>query len=767
MYNLLITAWDGAWERSAFEYPTSRFLMEYMEQGLKEQFAQLDKKAVKTLCGLPTLFMYEEQLKLPGRLGRITSIHKHSGTVFFNFKLDPHSPPIDWELLKDLTSELQITRYERTRTHWAVKDVDLMKVLQPILREHKVQDTSLAPSQSRVEVAPPSQALGTTAPADIAILTVIQPELLAVLDALNISSAAREKTAQGTVYFRSAIRSHLARRDYQLVVTCIGAAGNYDASAAASEIIATHRPRFLLLVGIAAGIRGKVKIGEVVFSERIVAYEPGAVVASEAGGASHTEPRPGIDKLHHSVNQDVVTYRPDPTRLETLFHHIHGTYPTAPRGKKREFQQHVATAISPRTSTLASGEKLLKDPAKLLTVREQQHGKVEVGEMEAAGLVTACHRASIPWLVIRGISDFGDALKNDQFHDFASRAAATVLADFLAHGLSLPAHPRDSGYALTALVPLYPDDETQRLSLQIERARERKQRLQQAGESTSQVDREILSLRRQIREGGQLRAGDSLGEGRYLLIELIGQGGFAHIWKAADRVHPAAVAIKVLHTNLAGDPHKRERFFRGARRMAELQHPAVVPVLERHGEDGGYHYFVMEYVAGGDLREAVLEKALTQEQFLSVILRIGEALALAHTRGLIHRDVKPANILLPVPERPLLTDFDLVGAADTTGGTRTGAMGTIIYAAPECLDRPQEADPRADIYSLGMTTIFGLHGADLPLHMLRNPELVVSQLPCSQALKEVLSKAISLNPDDRYQSVGEFLAALQQASPIP
>ena len=156
--------------------------------------------------------------------------------------------------------------------------------------------------------------------------------------------------------------------------------------------------------------------------------------------------------------------------------------------------------------------------------------------------------------------------------------------------------------------------------------------------------------------------------------------------------------------------------------MAELQHPAVVPVLERHGEDGGYHYFVMEYVAGGNLREAVLEKALTREQFLSVILRIGEALALAHTRGLIHRDVKPANILLPVPERPLLTDFDLVGAADTTGGTRTGAMGTIIYAAPECLDRPQEADPRADIYSLGMTTIFGLHGADLPLHMLRNPE---------------------------------------------
>ncbi|HLL46432.1 MAG TPA: protein kinase, partial [Longimicrobiaceae bacterium] len=312
-------------------------------------------------------------------------------------------------------------------------------------------------------------------------------------------------------------------------------------------------------------------------------------------------------------------------------------------------------------------------------------------------------------------------------------------------------------------VPQYLDDEIRRLSLQMEKARERKRRLQDAGESTSQVDREILGLRRQLREGGQLRAGDSLGDGRFLLIESIGQGGFAHIWKATDRVRRETVAIKVLHANLAGDVLKRERFFRGARMMADLQHPAVVKVVEQNGVDGGYHYFVMEYVAGGNLRQAVLKKALTQDQFLSVILRIGEALALAHSRGIIHRDVKPANILLDTQGQPLLTDFDLVGAADTTGGTRTGAMGTFVYAAPECLDHPQEADRRADVYSLGMTTVFGLHGTDLPSQILRDPEFFISGLPCTQSLKDVLSRAISLDPGDRYQQVSEFISAVQHA----
>jgi hypothetical protein len=100
----------------------------------------------------------------------------------------------------------------------------------------------------------------------------------------------------------------------------------------------------------------------------------------------------------------------------------------------------VASTITSRLGTIASGEKLLRDPAKLVAVREQ-HGKTEVSEMEAAGLVDACRRGSVPWLVIRGISDFGDELKDDRFHAFASGAAAAVLYDFLAYGLALGAPP--------------------------------------------------------------------------------------------------------------------------------------------------------------------------------------------------------------------------------------------------------------------------------------------------------------------------------------
>jgi serine/threonine protein kinase/3',5'-cyclic AMP phosphodiesterase CpdA len=313
--------------------------------------------------------------------------------------------------------------------------------------------------------------------------------------------------------------------------------------------------------------------------------------------------------------------------------------------------------------------------------------------------------------------------------------------------------------------PHYPDDEARLLSIQLADARERKRHLQKEGVSTAQVDREILDLRRQLREGGRLRAGGELGGERFLLLEPVGQGGFATVWKARDRKSQEIVAIKVLHPNLVGDTEKLERFFRGARRMAELRHPAVARVLEQYGEDGGYFYFVMEYVEGGNLRQAVLRKTVTPEKAIAIILRIGDALALAHSRGVIHRDIKPANILLDEQGQPLLTDFDLVGALDTTGGTRTGAMGTAAYAAPECLERPQDADPRSDVYSLGMTAIFGIYGADLPFpKIFGNRESFFRQLSCPEPLKDVLSRATSLEPGDRYPDAGEFIKQVRHAS---
>lgn len=195
---------------------------------------------------------------------------------------------------------------------------------------------------------------------DVVILTVIPPELEAARRVLRLNDGNREKAADGTVYFRGAVRSELAGREYAIALTCIGGAGNPSAAAATASAIARYQPRAVLLMGIAAGIRDKVRIGEVVLSDRVVAYEPAALVRSASG--TTIQPRPEIDRAPHSMIQDVVSYRPEPTRLHNAFERAGGVVPIAPHGRQDEFRAHVATAITARQGTIASGEKLLRDP---------------------------------------------------------------------------------------------------------------------------------------------------------------------------------------------------------------------------------------------------------------------------------------------------------------------------------------------------------------------------------------------------------------------
>jgi formylglycine-generating enzyme required for sulfatase activity len=310
--------------------------------------------------------------------------------------------------------------------------------------------------------------------------------------------------------------------------------------------------------------------------------------------------------------------------------------------------------------------------------------------------------------------------------------------------------------------PLNVDERTRQLGEQLADAYARKQALEAARASTSEVVQEILRLKRDIRSGGQLRPGDQLGDGRYLLLERIGRGGFANVWKALDQTSGEHVAVKVLHSELASDVVRRERFFRGARIMAELDHPAVVRILEPHGEDDGYHYFVMELITGGDLRQAVLQGRVHLSMLVPFLLSLSEALAKAHARRFIHRDIKPANVLLNESVEPRLTDFDLVAAGDTTGGTQTGALGTFVYAAPEMLERPQDADARADVYGLGMTAAFMLHGADLPRIVLRDAAGFIAKLSCDEPLKQILQRAVAWEPEDRFADAAAFCQALRE-----
>jgi serine/threonine protein kinase len=313
-----------------------------------------------------------------------------------------------------------------------------------------------------------------------------------------------------------------------------------------------------------------------------------------------------------------------------------------------------------------------------------------------------------------------------------------------------------------SLEPRYVDELVQRLRS----AEDRKQALIRCGEDIDTIDSEIRDLKRELREGGQLKKGDSLDDGRFVLCEQIGRGGFGTVWRARDRENHEFVAIKVLHSELAGDKVRRRRFFRGAKTMAELAHPSVVRVLQPYGEDGGYHFFVMEFVTGGDMRHAVLEKRLRGEDVIAVILQVGGALALAHARGLTHRDVKPENILMDASFVPRLTDFDLVvGDKSTTGGTRTGAMGSLFYTSPEMMDRPQDADARADVFSLGMTTVFGLYGAKLPYEIVgNNSKEYIDRLPCSEPIKAMLKQAVAWDHSARFANAAAFCEALREAS---
>lgn len=256
---------------------------------------------------------------------------------------------------------------------------------------------------------------------------------------------------------------------------------------------------------------------------------------------------------------------------------------------------------------------------------------------------------------------------------------------------------------------------------------------------------------------------DQVFAGRYHVLERIGSGGFGTLWRAWDARTDRAVAIKLLHPHLAQDAGREARFFRGARAMAALDHPAVVGVIEAEGRLGRHRYCVTDYLPGGDLARARADGRLSVEQGLDAVLAIADALDAIHRAGLVHRDVKPRNILLDARGQARLTDFDLVRVGDAPGNTGDQAMGSALYAPPEMLDTPRAAGPAADVYGLGMTTVSVITGGRPPAAILRFPQRVVAELPTSPALRQVIARAIEFAPERRFPSAAAFASALRQA----
>ncbi|MEZ4437411.1 MAG: protein kinase, partial [bacterium] len=260
--------------------------------------------------------------------------------------------------------------------------------------------------------------------------------------------------------------------------------------------------------------------------------------------------------------------------------------------------------------------------------------------------------------------------------------------------------------------------------------------------------------------------------GRYRLVERLGRGGFAEVWRALDRDDDLLpVAVKVLHWNLGHDESARSRFRRGARHMRRMNHPHIVRVLGEPQEDGGHHYFVMELVEGTALDRFLTERDIPSAEVPALIRQIGDALAYAHAREIRHRDVHPGNIIVRPDGAVVLIDFDLVEAPGTLGGTRTGALGTAVFAAPESYmpspdGQPKQLDAvRLDVFGLAMTAAACWLGRLPHPGDTRQFDRFIGGLDCTEAQKRALKKGLEVAPADRFASIDDLCAALQLPAP--
>jgi serine/threonine-protein kinase len=255
---------------------------------------------------------------------------------------------------------------------------------------------------------------------------------------------------------------------------------------------------------------------------------------------------------------------------------------------------------------------------------------------------------------------------------------------------------------------------------------------------------------------------------------VLGRGGMGVIYRATELRLGRAVALKLIATEQASDPDVRERFEREARLTAAIEHPNVIPVYAA-GEEDGHLYLVMRYVPGTDLHALLREDGrLAPAQAADVIARVADALDAAHAAGLVHRDVKPANVLI-AGEQVYLSDFGItrVQAAETRITESGGWIGTVDFMAPEHL-RGEPTDARADVYALGCVLHTALTGtppfrrdtvpATITAH-LHDPPPRPSETPgVPAAFDALLARALAKDPDDRHPSAGDLGRAARAAA---
>jgi eukaryotic-like serine/threonine-protein kinase len=261
--------------------------------------------------------------------------------------------------------------------------------------------------------------------------------------------------------------------------------------------------------------------------------------------------------------------------------------------------------------------------------------------------------------------------------------------------------------------------------------------------------------------------------GRYRIDDEIGSGGMSTVYRAFDETLERLVALKIMHSDISSDAAALERFRREARTVAQLSHPHVVMVIDA-GEDQGHPYIVFEHVRGETLKDRVRRDGpLPIAEAVAYAIEIGRALQVAHERGLVHRDVKPQNVLIDEEGRAKVTDFGIALGLEGEGLTAAGrVIGTTDYVSPEQA-MGQDVTGQSDVYSLGIVLFEmltgsvpfkGDSGVSVAMKHVREgiPDVQRRRPEVSAALAGVLERATAKELDNRYRSMADFVRDLEE-----